>query len=215
VRNLDDVRVSKSWATGVALTCLIILVGCDGYEAASVLPSEDIAPPVADNLPLVPHPEYANWSQFSVGAAVVRNKIVSNGTETVRVTTTLRLAEKKEDKVVVENQISVDRPGQPLIQNPPFSVELPDTFPLPANMRLEQFSLPSLKAKQIGEEIRQVGDRDYKTELFTWVEVNETGPMTIKLWRSDDVPGRFLRQEIKGHNHDSLEEVVEITHSPQ
>jgi hypothetical protein len=33
-------------------------------------------------------------------------------------------------------------------------------------------------------------------ELFEWSESNETGPMTVKLWRSNEVPGRIVRQEM-------------------
>jgi len=145
-----------------------------------------------------------------VGIVVVRKKEVAGGSETVQVTTTLRLAEKTTDKVVVESQVTVDRPGHPPTQNATQKVDFPATFPLPNGLRLEQFSLPSLKASQTGEETRQVCGQDYKTQLFTWDEVNETGPMTVKLWRSDDIPGRMLRQEIQGHNHVSIEEVVEI-----
>jgi hypothetical protein len=128
----------------------------------------------------------------------------------VRVTTTLRLAEKTANKVVVESQVSVDRPGDPLEQNPPFNADFPATFRLPPGMEREQFFLPSLKAKKIGEEPRPACGREYQTQLFTWEERNESGPMAVKLWRSDDIPGRMLRQEINGHNHVSVEEVVEI-----
>jgi hypothetical protein len=77
-------------------------------------------------------------------------------------------------------------------------------------MKLEQFSLPSLRAQHIGEELRDVCGRHYKIQVFTWEERNETGPMALKLWRSDDVPGRMVRQEIDGPNHHSIEEIVEI-----
>jgi hypothetical protein len=67
-----------------------------------------------------------------------------------------------------------------------------------------------MKAKLSGEETRSACGREYQTELFTWDERNEAGPMTVKLWRTDDIPGRMLRQEINGRNHESIEEVVEI-----
>jgi hypothetical protein len=34
--------------------------------------------------------------------------------------------------------------------------------------------------------------------------------MAVKYWRTDEVPGRMLRQTIEGHQHHSLEQVVEI-----
>lgn len=145
-----------------------------------------------------------------MGTAVVRKKVVSGESESVQVITTLRLTEKSTAKVVVEQQITVERPGQAAQENPVLTVDFPATFPLPAGMRLEQFTLPSLKARPIGDEIHSTSGREFKAQVFTWDEVNETGPMTVKLWRSDDIPGRMLRQEISGRNHRSIEEVVEI-----
>lgn len=210
-----NVIMSKSWSTPVAAASLIVLVGCDaetgtGFQSQGTSPPGYVAPAPLENLPLVAHPEYANWSRFPVGIVVVRKKVVTNESETVWVTTTLRLTEKTTEKVVVESQVTVDRPGNPLEQNPRLTVGFPATFPLPKGLRLEQFSLPSLKAKQTGEETRQACGHDYQTQLFTWEEVNENGPMAIQLWRSDDIPGRMLRQEINGRKHLSVEEVVEI-----
>lgn len=212
---MGNSTVSQSWSSRVALASSIFLVGC-GSEVGGGLGSQGTSPPgyvapaSTENLPLVDHPEYVGWSRFPLGIIVVRKKEVSNETGTVRVTTTLRLIEKTADKVVVESQVSVDRPGRPQEQNPRPKVDFPATFPLPQGMRQQQFSLPSLKAKQVGEEIREAGGREYKTQLFTWEEVNEAGPMTVKLWRSDDIPGRTLRQEITGRTQTSVEEVVEI-----
>ena len=79
-------------------------------------------------------------------------------------------------------------------------------------MKIEQFSLPSLKAKQVGEEALEAGGREFKAQVFAWDERNETGPMADKALalRADDVPGRMLRQEIEGHQHHSVEQVVKI-----
>jgi len=57
---------------------------------------------------------------------------------------------------------------------------------------------------------REACGQSFLTQVFTWEERNETGPMAVKLWRANDVPGRMLRQEISGHMHDSIEEIVEI-----
>jgi hypothetical protein len=191
------------------------LVGCGGESGRATtsqgpLPAGYTAPASTENLPLVDHPEYAHWSQFSVGTGVVRKKEVSNEFGTVRVTTTVRLAEKTADKVVVQTQVTVERPESPAVENPPFNAEFAARFRLPAGMKLEQFALPSLKAKASGEETRAVCGRDFQTELFTWDERNEAGPMNVKFWRSDEIPGRMLRQEVNGRTQVSVEEVVEI-----
>lgn len=204
--------MSRAWKY-IAFVCLMPLVGCDiETDASSRRTSKGpvIKAASTENLSQVDHPEYVSWSRFPVGTAVVRRKVVSGEAESVQVITTLRLVEKSKARVVVENQITVERPGQAAQQNPILTVEFPATFPLPSGMRLEQFTLPSLKARPIGDGVHSAGGREFKAQVFTWDEVNEAGPMTVKLWRSDDIPGRMLRQEISGRNHQSIEEVVEI-----
>jgi hypothetical protein len=100
------------------------------------------------------------------------------------------------------------------VKNPPLLAEFPAKFRLPPSLQLEQFQLPSLKAKLIGEESCTVCGREFKTQHFAWREVNETGPMEIKYWRCNEVPGRLLRQEISGPNHASVEEIFEISLPP-
>jgi hypothetical protein len=207
--------MNQWWCRGARVASLICLVGCGnkpahGPVSQGPLPPGYIAPAPTGNLPLVDHPEYVSWNRFPVGIAVIRKKEVTNETGSVSVTTTLRLAQKMPDKIVVESQVTVNRPGQPLVENPPLNLDFPAKFRLPAGMKLEQFALPSLKARPAGDETRQACGREFQTELFTWDEVNEAGPMKVKLWRSDDVPGRMVRQEIKGRTQASVEEVVEI-----
>ena len=196
-------------------TSLFVLVGCGGDSGTGSvsqgsLPSKYVAPAATKDVPLVDNPEFVHWSQYPVGTAVVRKKEVSNESGSVRVTTTLRLAEKNLDKVVVESQVTVDRPGQLVVENPPQKLEFAAAFELPQGMKPEQFALPSLKAKLLGNETRTACGREYQTELFTWDERNEAGPMTVTLWRSEGVPGRTLRQEVKGRTQVSAEEIVEI-----
>jgi hypothetical protein len=195
--------------------CFLAVLSCGcgqpaGSQSRTSLPPGDVPPAPASDRPLVDHPEYANWRRFPVGTTVVRNKEVANEQGIVRVTTTLRLVEKTVANVTIETQVTVDRVGHPLIENPPQRTEFPATFSLPAGMQPEQFSLPSLKARRVGETRCSAAGTDYPAELFTWEERNETGPMAVKLWRSDDVPGRMIRQEIRGPMHESVEELSEL-----
>jgi len=217
LRQIPNKRLLRARYLPVALTGVILLSGCESESAPSSVLPESVpegyeTPTATGHLPLADHPEYANWSLFPVGTTVVRKKEVANDFGTVRVTTTLRLAEKTAEKVVVETQVTVDRAGEP-VENPPQRFEFPATFRVPEGMKRDQFLLPSLKAKSIGEENRTACGEEYLAEIFSWNEVNEAGPMAVKLWRSDDIPGRILRQEINGRNHESVEEVVEI-HQP-
>src|SRR5262249_33748736 len=103
----------KLWKHSVTNCCcclttwlgLLLFVGCTDDSGSSptqdALPTGHIPPVATDDLLVADHPEYVNWNRFSVGTAVVRSKEVTNDFGTVRVTTTLRLAEKMADKVVV------------------------------------------------------------------------------------------------------------------
>jgi hypothetical protein len=203
------------WTSRAVPSALVVLAGCGSQPATSAisqgpLPEGYVAPASTDKLPLVDHPEYVNWSRFPVGTSIVRKKEVTNEFGTVHVTTTLRLAEKTADKLVVKSQVTVARSGESPVENPPQQFNFPAQFRLPAGMKLEQFALPSLTARHVGEETREACGKEYRSQVFTWDERNETGPMAIKLWRCDDIPGRMLRQEIHGHMHDSVEEIAEI-----
>ncbi len=62
-------------------------------------------------------------------------------------------------------------------------------------MKYEQFQLPSLKAKQIGQEEVECAGQKVAAKKFEWTESNESGPMQVAYWQSDTVPGRFVKQE--------------------
>jgi hypothetical protein len=190
---------------------LLVSIGCTP-QPPQISPVDATASKQPE-LPQVPHPEYSHWSRFPIGTKVVRFKEASNEHGKVKVTTTITLADKNEKQVVVESQITVEREGMPAEVNPSFTAEYPATFPLPANLKLEQFTLPSLKAKESGEETQSVCGKEYSTKIYSWQEVNETGPMEVKVWRCDNVPGRTVREEsltISSQNK-SLETVTEIS----
>src|SRR5262245_19239278 len=205
----------RSGGTRACLLALSLLAGCDQESqenslAEQISPPGYVPPPPDDNLPLADHPEFVHWNRFAVGVAVRRKKTVSNQFGSVAVTTTLRLAEKSADQVVVQTQVTVERQGEPPVENPPQSFVYPATFRLPPGMQREQFSWPSLTARRLHDEGRQLLGQEFVAQVFAGEERNETGPMAVRLWRSDGVPGRLLRQEIHGHMHDSIEEVTEI-----
>lgn len=91
-------------------------------------------------------------------------------------------------------------------------MDFPAKFRLPSGMRLEQFRLPSLKARRTGGESVKIESVEYQAETFEWQEVNEAGPMTVKIWRSDMVPGRLLRQDtfVKQTKESSSETVANV-----
>jgi hypothetical protein len=164
-----------------------------------------------DQLPLVDNPQYTHWKQFPVGTKVVRYKEVTNENGTVYVTTTYEVTEISDERIIVSQQISVQRPEE-FIENPPQDLEFVAQFRLHKDLQVEDFALPSLKAKRVGTETQECCGRMEETELFEWVETNEAGPMDVKLWRSNNIPGQLVRQEsiIRRNGDSSFETVLSI-----
>ena len=168
--------------------------------------------PAAQVPVLLDHPEYANWSRFPVGASVTRQRVVTNEFGEVRVTTKMWLEDKSSEQVAVGSQVSVVRSDNPPENNPPGSTTYPAKFALPNGLKPDLFLLPSSKAKLVGEESVMIGDLEVKSEVFEWTENNEAGPMTVKLWRSEEVPGRIVRQEMltESSSTKTIEQISEI-----
>lgn len=170
-------------------------------------------PPTAQSdLPEVDHPDYTHWKQFPEGTYVVRNKEVSDELGTVKVRTVVKLIKLTPDKVITQQQVTVDRPGQPLRVNPGQDMESPAKFRLPQGFQLEQFEKPSLSAKEVFEEKTVVLGKEYQSKVYTWKDSSEAGPMPVKLWLSKSMPGKVVRQEssIPNNKSTSLEVVVEV-----
>ncbi len=166
----------------------------------------------SDSLPKVAYPEFVNWSQFPEKSSSKRRKVVTNANGDVVVTTKVWLESKSAENVSVGSQITVQRPGMAIVENEADIVKFPSTFRLPKGLAEEQFHLPSAKAKETGKSSLKIGEKEFNATIYEWVESFEAGPTTVKLWRSDDVPGRFLRQELftKSIETTSVEEVTEI-----
>jgi len=184
--------------------------GCDvsgKYPPVAV----DPAPPAVEGA-MVPTPQFVHWDQFPVDTQVTRRKTVTNPDGSITVTTTQRLIEKTDKKITVQQQKMVDRP-EGRTEFPAQDLVFAAAFRLPPNLTEEQFALPALKAKSTGRETIEVAGQTYDAEVFEWEEANEAGPMPIKIWRSNAVPGQILREEMltQSINQVSTEEVVEFT----
>lgn len=195
----------------VILLGLMLTVGCDvgGGIQPAIIPDDVQA---KSDQPLVAHPEYAHWSRFAVGSHSIRRKEVVGKNGKTIVVTRVELKQKTDSKVVVEMQVTVKRGDEPERVNEPDIAEYPVTFQIPNGMSVEQFNLPSLKAKMDGEEEIEVNGKAYKCQKFTWTETNEAGPMEVSVWRSDEVPGRTVKEvsATKDVEESATEIVVEI-----
>ena len=173
--------------------CVGLVIGCDSpYASAPVVVAE--APSLVD-LPLVAHPEYENWSRFAEGTQVVRKDNLASTDGEAILYTTLRLAKKTDAGVTIESQNAIVRKGERQ-ESDPVTAEYAAQFRLPKGMELEQFQLPTLKAKKVREETVKVADQEYNTEVFTFQDQSESGPVDVTLWRSNEFPGRQVKKEI-------------------
>lgn len=177
----------------IIVLCLCCTSGCD--VAVKIAPVVVPPPPSLDDLPLVAHPEYDNWSHFPVGTQVVRKDDLASSDGKVQLHTTLKLAKKSETSITVESKTSIERDG---VRNESdiTSSDYPAQFRLPKGMTIEQFQLPNLKAVRAGNETLTVGEKELETEIFTFQDQSEAGPVDVKLWRSNAVPGRQVKKEI-------------------
>lgn len=194
----------------VAISGLVATMGCDSRPREIVLPAIDRS--AEESQPMVPHPEYVNWSKFPVKSYVIRNRSVVNEHGQVTVKTKLWLESISEKEVTVASQITVERPNEAVVTNPVDSVRYPATFRLPKGMKAEQFLLPSLRASSKGTETCAIGDKEFSASVFEWEEVNETGPMSVKVWHCDEIPGRVIKQEFltKSSQTTTTENVTEV-----
>ncbi len=188
-----------------------VCFGCDLVNEPKKTIQMPAVSAVDESLPKAIHPEYANWSQFPEKSFVKRKRLVSNANGTVVVTTKMWLEKKDADEVLVGSQVTVERPNEPTVENGDDIVRYPATYRVPKGMDEARFLLPSAKAKETGAEVIKIGNLDFNTKVFEWEESNETGPMTVKLWRSDEIPGKIVRQELftKSTETKSSEEVIE------
>lgn len=193
---------------GIAL-CL----GCDS-NGGKVIPAAATDSPVAtDPLPQVTHPEYANWSQFGEQSFITKKRVVTNPHGSVIVTTKLWLDKKDAKQVSVASQVTVERQDQSSETNDVNIVSFPATYSLPPGMDEARFLLPSAKAKETGSELLRINGIEINAKIFEWEENNDTGPMTVKLWQSNDIPGKMVRQEMYTSSSETktVEEVIDLS----
>jgi hypothetical protein len=210
---------STLMVTLFAVAISVSHLGCDQAAKRPILPAKqnsEAAASASEPRPkpiTVAHPEYENWSRFPKGASITRSRTVTNEFGEVRVTTKMWLEDKNDREVSVGSQIHVVRSGDyPEEDNPPSFTKYPAAFQVPQGMTPEFFQKPSDKAKLVGKETVAIADREFEAELFEWTENNEAGPMKIKLWRSIDVPGRIVRQEMltESSNTKTLEVISQL-----
>jgi hypothetical protein len=190
-------RATKPNCCGLLLALSATFGGCSSSSSTAGSAQDTIAKHNSDERPWVDSPDFLHWNQFPTGTKVVRVREVINSAGKVTVTTTLTIASKSASKIVVDQQITVLRPenGGEKIENPSQPLEYVARFRLPKNVPIESFSLPSMTAKRLACEKFSVLGQEFNAEVFEWQDATESGPMEVKLWRSELVPGRILKEE--------------------
>jgi len=168
-----------------------LLTGCDAQEMQKPI---SMAVPNMDHLPLVDHPEYLNWSKFPIGTTIKRRNEIVNDNGVVVVLTTLKLIELSDKIAIVESQTTVEREGR-IDEKPPQTFDYYAKFRLMEGLTIERYSLPAPNAKKTGSEEIDVAGVKMMTDVYECEGMLESGKIGIKLWRSDDFPGRVVRTE--------------------
>lgn len=204
---------SKGFWVFLTLVCCL---GCDTGSGKAVPGTSSNPQTSAKALPKVAHPEYSNWSQFSEKAFIVRKRVVTNSNGSIVVTTKMWLDSKNANEVSVGSQVTVERPGEPVEKNDVNIVSYPATYSLPEGMDAARFLLPTAKAKETGTETVQVQGTNVEAKIYEWEENNEAGAMTVKLWHSNLIPGKIVRQEMftKSSETKTQEEIIELVLEP-
>lgn len=173
----------------VCLFVCLLLCGCDQPATTYVPPKVN-----QDHLPLVAHPEFSNWSRFPVGTTVIRQDTLA-GKQKKFLHTTLKLVEKSTAGVKLQSQSAIETDGVRVDKDAMF-VEYPALFRLPDGMVMEQFLIPAADAIKVGNEKWTLAAKDFQTEVYTFEDQSEAGPVDVRTWVSNEIPGRQAKKEI-------------------
>ncbi len=205
---------SKNLLLGGWVIVTTLAAGCGSNKTAGEDKPQGFpaAQASTEELPTAVNLNYANWKQFPEGTVVTRVKTTKNAQDWVKETTTLKLLHCSSEKVMVESQVTVERPNYETKINPGATIEFPASFKLPKGLTSEQIQAPSLRAKNAGVEKLQVLNKSCQATVFIWEDGTESGPMVNKAWYVDTIPGRIARQEmqVEQKGFSALEEVVAI-----
>lgn len=189
----------------------LALCGCGSNSAqpAAVVPVPAPPGPTFDTL------EYANWKKFPVGTAVKRRASTAGKDGKVAVVSveTFTLKALTADEAEVTRQNTTERTdGSLKAVNPEGTLRFKRQFAIPAGMTADDFNKPSRKAKAGPDEELTVLGKTYKAATFTWADATEAGPLEIKVWLSDEVPGRVLKQVMAQNatGNTTTDEVIEL-----
>ncbi|MCS7021315.1 MAG: hypothetical protein NZU63_05770 [Gemmataceae bacterium] len=199
-----SIRSIRKYVVGVTtLTLLASIVGsgCQRPEGAAAPVATTSKPPAAaGDLPPVATNEmvedliYKQWSAFPPGTSVVRrtttrNAKVKNPTISH---TTIRLLEKTDDYLVIEEQTRTERSSGEVVQHEPMKFRYARMIPLPPNIRKEDWGKPQGIREQGTEEVEVLG-KTLRCTYMKYTSATEVGEMQCTIWVSPEIPGGLVK----------------------
>ena len=176
-----------------------------------VLPTVD-TPALAASAELVDDLTYKQWQSFPKGTTIVRRTTTRSGKVSRQTVshTTLKLLDKTDDVIVIEEQTHTLRSTGETVQNEPMTFRYSRKIPLPPNIRKEDWGKPQ-GIQQEGEEELEVLGKTYRCRFYKYTSSTEAGEMQTTIWISPEIPGGLARSHSYVPNADETT-TIEITH---
>lgn len=137
----------------------------------------------------VENPAYSNWSAFPVGTVVVRRSVTEEigRPEKTTTTSTFKLLEKTDDRIVLELKTHTTRYDGLVMDNPPDRLTTDRYYHLPPNSKKHD-------AKSDGtEETVAVKERRFRSRVVVARDRNEGGEVAVRTWTSKEMPGGLVK----------------------
>jgi len=162
-------------------------------QTPQVVPAVD-APALAASAELVEDLTYKQWQSFPKGTTVVRRTTTHSGKVSRQTVshTTLKLLDKTDDVIVIEEQTHTVRSTGEKVQNEPMTFRYSRKIPLPPNIRKEDWGKPQ-GVQQEGEEELEVLGKTYRCRYFKYTSPTEAGEMQTTIWISSEIPGGLVK----------------------
>lgn len=206
------------------ITLVAVVVGCFRPPAKETLsPSEESqrkpnagmkfteAPVLLSSAELVDDLTCKQWQAFPKGTTVVRRTTTRSG-KAPRPTishTTLKLLDKADDFLLIEEQTRTERSNGERVQYEPMTFRYPRRIPLPPNIRKEEWGKPQGIQQEGSEDIEVLG-KTYRCRFFKYTSSTEAGEMLSTIWTSPEIPGGLVKSHSYVPNADETT-IIELT----
>lgn len=219
-RSRQLTTLKKSLGT-IVVSSIVWSVGCTRPPEPAIATTEGaVSTPTASEAQVLTAAEmvedltYQQWKAFPRGTTVVRRTITRNAAATKPTIsyTTIRLLERTDDHIVLEQQTRTERSSGETIQNEPMTFRYTRLIPLPPNMRREEWGKPQGIREQGTETIEVLG-QSYRCTYMKYASFTEAGEMLSTIWVSPEMPGGLVKSHsyVANANETTTIEIVQIS----